>query len=378
VKKELSQLFQLTPVPDELEAQRRAWSVVREAYAEREPVRRPRRRLGPALAFALLAATIVAVAVSPVGSWLRDRVEGEQHARPALFGVPAAGRLLVLSERGPWVVQQDGSKRLLGRYENAAFSPRGLFLVVTSGRRVVAVEPDGDPRWSVTRPRPVAQARWAPSGFRVAYRTVDTLRVVDGDGTDDRLLARGVAPVAPAWRPDPAEQNVLAYADENGRVHVVDVDTRRELRRTKPGPPVRKLVWPQGWVRPLAVREGPVLDVAYSANFRALIRFDPTEERTSILVSGCPRGADCVPTERRVFTGAGRFEDLAWSPDGRWLLVTWPDADQFLFLRLEFPLRGQLALRKIVAVSGIRQEFDPGGAGHGDFPRVAGWCCVAP
>jgi hypothetical protein len=376
VKKELQQLFLAMPVPDELASQRRAWNVVRAAYAEREPVRRPRRRVAPALAFALVTAAVVAAVVTPVRGWISDRVEGEQNARPALFGIPAAGRLLVVSERGPWVVQRDGSKRLLGRYQGADFSPRGLFLVVTSGRRVTAVEPDGDPHWSVTRPQPVADARWAPSGFRVAYRAGDTLRVVDGNGTDDRLLAREVAHLAPAWRLDPAEKNVLAYADENGRVHVVDVDTRRELQLTKPGPPVRKLVWPPAWVRPVAVREKSVLDVAYSADFRAVTRFDPTEERTSIFVTGCPRGADCIPTERRVFTGAGRFEDLVWSPDGRWLLVTWPDADQFLFLRLEFPLRGQLALRKIVAVSGIRREFDPGGEGFGAFPRVAGWCCA--
>ena len=89
-----------------------------------------------------------------------------------------------------------GRKRRLGDYEEASWSPRGLFVVAASDRRVVALEPDGDVRWTVTRPRPVADARWAPSGFRIAYREGNTLRVVVGDGTNDHLLAR-----APPRRP---------------------------------------------------------------------------------------------------------------------------------------------------------------------------------
>ena len=55
-----------TPVPDELEAQRRAWAVVRAAYAERGPVPRRRRRLRLLVAVAA-AAALVAAALSPPG-----------------------------------------------------------------------------------------------------------------------------------------------------------------------------------------------------------------------------------------------------------------------------------------------------------------------
>ena len=41
--------------------------------------------------------------------------------------------------------------------------------------------------------------------------------------TGDRVLARGVAPVAPAWLPEDG-RTVLAYADMNGRIHVVEAD----------------------------------------------------------------------------------------------------------------------------------------------------------
>ena len=47
---------------------------------------------------------------------------------------PGAGRLLVASDTGVWVVQQDGSRRLLGEYREASWSPFGRFLVATQVR----------------------------------------------------------------------------------------------------------------------------------------------------------------------------------------------------------------------------------------------------
>ena len=68
-------------------------------------------------------------------------------------------------------------------------------------------------------------------------------------------------------------------------------------------------------------------------------------------------------TPRRLFRVTGRIGQIAWSPNGRWLLVTWPDADQFLFVRG----------RRIRAFSGIAHQF-----GGGAFPRIGGWCCTSP
>ena len=370
------------PVPNELEAQRRTWAVVKSAYAEREPVRRSR-RLRPLIALAVVAA-LVAAALSPpgraVGDWIRDRVAGTEETEPALVRLPAAGQLLVVSEGGPWLVRADGSKRLLGAYEDASFSPSARFVIATRGRRVVALEPDGDPRWSVTRPQPVADARWAASpGFRVAYRAGDTLRVVAGDGTGDRLLAENVAPVAPAWQPREGS-TVLAYADGAGLVHVVDADGE-ELWSADPGATPAKLVWssdgrillvvtnglrhqlyrqggrPAGVVRTPAAHT--VLDAEFAPGTRrvAYSAFD-AESRRGIVVLG----------EERLQRVEGRISDLTFSPDGRWLLAGWPEADQFLFLRLP-------GVGRIVAVDDVRREFDPGSPGIGEFPRISGWCC---
>ena len=72
---------------------------------------------------------------------------------------------------------------------------------------------------------------------------------------------------------------------------------------------------------------------------------------------------------RRLFSGPGHFTGLAFSPDGRWLLVAWHDADQWLFI----PLGGG----KVKAVGHILAQFAPGETGPTSFPRLDGWCCAA-
>jgi hypothetical protein len=64
---------------------------------------------------------------------------------------------------------------------------------------------------------------------------------------------------------------------------------------------------------------------------------------------------------RRVFAGAGRFNRIAWSPDGRWIVLSWASADQWLFIR-------SAAVRKVIPVSGITEAFGPAAV-------PAGWCC---
>jgi hypothetical protein len=69
---------------------------------------------------------------------------------------------------------------------------------------------------------------------------------------------------------------------------------------------------------------------------------------------------------RSLFSARGPLTGPTWSPDGRWLLVGWPAADQWLFIAAERPDR-------VVAFDRISEQFDPGGDGAARFPRVAGW-----
>src|SRR5262249_52310514 len=103
----------------EHEARERTWAVVSAALPERPPAApSPRRRLVPVVALAAVAA-VVAAALSSPGRALFHAIRttvGVQKAQPALFSLPADGRLLIASDGGVWVVQRDGSKRRLGAY----------------------------------------------------------------------------------------------------------------------------------------------------------------------------------------------------------------------------------------------------------------------
>ena len=149
--------------PHEREAEERAWQVVRAAYTQREPVTWPRRHWQPLVALAVTAA-IVAAALSPPGRSvvhsLRKAV-GVKQAEPALFSLPTRGQLLVSSRSGLWLVRADGSKRRLGHYRDAAFSPHGLFVAVTRDDLLAAVDPHGRVRWTLTRPGPVTRPAWS-------------------------------------------------------------------------------------------------------------------------------------------------------------------------------------------------------------------------
>jgi hypothetical protein len=72
-----------------------------------------------------------------------------------------------------------------------------------------------------------------------------------------------------------------------------------------------------------------------------------------------------------VLSGAG-IRQVLWAPDGRWLLASWPAADQWVFVRVGGGPR-------IAAASGIEQQFAGAStrAGARAFPRLEGWCCTA-
>src|SRR5947199_1856392 len=124
------------PIPGADSAEERSWAVVRGAFAERVPSPPARRRRVRLLAVPAVAAGVLAVAVSPAGPSLLHSVRaavGLRGAAPALVRLPADGRLLVDSAVGPWIVARDGSKRLLGRYTAATWSPHGLFEIAVRG-----------------------------------------------------------------------------------------------------------------------------------------------------------------------------------------------------------------------------------------------------
>jgi dipeptidyl aminopeptidase/acylaminoacyl peptidase len=384
----LRQVLRDAPVPDEREAEERARRLVRTAYAATTPRResRPlgRRGLQLAVAFGLIAA-LVSPAGATVRHWVSDAVEdGREPSRPALTSLPAPGALLVDSTRGPWVVREDGSKRLLGAYRQSTWSPRGLFVTATGAHQLVALDPGGEVRWTLARSGLVRDPAWSPDGYRIAYLNGSALRVVAADGTGDRELEPRVAPVTPAWRPSP--RHVVAFADAAGRVRAVDTDSGGSVFRTPSGLRPTRLAWSGDGARLLVVqrselrlldRSGDLLWRRPSPPGMEFITASPIPgaDRVAAIaaVSDVPSrsellllGPDTPPT--LLFSGPGRFSEVVSSPDGEWLLLAWRSADQWLFLDLA---RSQ----RVVAVSGISAQFNPGTTSPPSFPEIAGWCC---
>jgi hypothetical protein len=368
-------------IPDAHEASERAWRVVRSAFAEYEP-RPPARRSVGLLSWTAAAAVValVVVAVSPAGPALVRSVRsavGIQHAQPALVALPSAGRLLVDSSAGSWIVGSDGSKRLLGRYASSSWSPHGLFEIVARGHELAALDPKGNVRWSVERNGTVRDPRWSPDGYRVAYRSGDSLRVIAGDGTGDHLVAARVAAVPPAWRPGAV--HALTYVTATGAVWIADADSGATLARWRGVNRPLGLRWSADGkfllslgrntidlrtaslerARSLRLMRGEIVDAAWapSGDRYALLGYDAARGRSSATVQpihGRPR---------TVFVGTGRIDGVSWSPDRRWLLLAWRTADQWVFARTS-------GAQRIHAVASISAQFH-----SQSFPRLAGWCC---
>ena len=358
--------------PDEVGAERRAWTVVRAVYLEREaaPARRRRpRRAALAPALAVIAAVLV---LSPAGAKVGQIIThalGVRHAAPALASLPSSGRVLVSGAGGTWTAAADGSTRRLGAWSQASWSPHGLYVAVATGNRLAAVDPSGDVHWAITRPR-VSDPRWySPSGYRVAYRSGAALRVIAGDGTGDRLLAAGVAPVAPAWRPGQAlGPYELAYATDRHQLVVRDADTGRVVWSAWLGTGPRELMWSADGRRLVAVTAHSVR--TYTADGASVATLHVAAGDAALSPDGRSLALvlnrdQVVLDGRQLFAGAG-VRAVSWSPDGRWLLVDWPAADQWVFVRVAGSPR-------VAAVSRIAQQFSARGA----FPQLEGWCCTA-
>ncbi|HJS48894.1 MAG TPA: hypothetical protein VJ745_01110 [Gaiellaceae bacterium] len=362
-------------IRDEHDARERTWRVVESAFAGRHPVERashwPR-----VAAIAVALAALLAAALSPPGRAVLDEVRevvGVERTQPALFSLPAPGRLLVASDAGVWVVQQDGSKRLLGDYREASWSPFGRFVVGARENELAALEPNGDVRWTLARAG-VTSPRWAgtETDTRIAYVDRTGIRMVAGDGTGDRLVKAGARqPIA--WRPGAGF--VLAYTTSR-TVRVIDGETGRVLWQASRPPGQATVVEWSSDGRRLLVLSPQHLRV-YDSRGRIVDQEDPAEGWHDVDASFRPGSYEVgvarvhgsqstayVLSNRRLFNGMGVFRELGWAPTGGWILVTWQSADQWVFVRADGS--------RIQAVASISEQFRSRA-----FPRIEGWCCVS-
>jgi hypothetical protein len=368
VRRELERL----EVPGEHEARERAWTLVQAAYAGREPQPHERTFVRPFAVAAALAA-LAAAALSPPGRAVLDHVRvaiGVERSDQAILQLPTRGRLLVNATTGPWIVGENGSRRSLGPYDQASWSPQGLYVVASRGRELFALTPRGGVRWAHSLPGLVDFPRWAPSGFRIAYFSGGSLRVIAGDGEDDRMIAQRPHRVGASWRPGAG--HVLAYASRPGEVTVVNVDTRRRLWKVSAPRTIHQLAWAPDGSRLLVLFEGGYSlrgrggEAIDRGTFRRGVpqtaAFAPRGHRFALVV-GLPGRAEVRVGNRLVFAGAGAFNDVEWSPDGRWIIVSWGTANQWVFVR-------SAGVRRIAAISNVSQQFNAP-----VMPALGGWCC---
>jgi hypothetical protein len=335
---------------------------------------------------ALAAAALALIAaLSPPGDavadWVRTAVGLRPHAPaggvPAGERLPAAGRLLVSSGGSSWIVEASGKRRRLGAWTGASWSPHGRFVVAWRGSQVAALDRRGHVRWSLPVQAPVTNALWSPSGFRVAYRAHGDLRVVAGDGTGDRLVARGTfRPLA--WKP--GQEHVLAYLS-GAHVDIVDVDSGLRLARIRLPHVPHEFAWSAdgrrlyvNLHRSIAIYDarGRRTGRIWMPGRQEVTTFVPVRSGPLVAVARrVPRGSSEVALmgpgvrPRVLFAADGRFTRLRFSPSGRWLLVAWPLADQWVFLR-----PGATGARGVLAAPHVTRHI-----GSAGFPQVSGWCC---
>jgi len=259
-------------------------------------------------------------------------------------------------------VRDNGFKRRLGAFEDAQWSPHGLYTVATTPNHLVALDDDAHVRWSLTRAR-ASLPRWAGSrtDTRIAYLASSGLRVVGGDGRDDRLLDSTATQVAPAWVPGHGFD--LAYASGSGTIVRRDAVTGGVRWRRQADLLPLALEWSDDG-RLLAVTsatrvvvlgaDGRVIRTIGELGATAVTSaFRPHSHQLAVSIRLDARSelklvdVDRPGRARLLFAGPGSFRDVVWSPDGTTLLVDWPTANQWLFLRGS----------KVHAVGNIRAEF---------------------
>jgi hypothetical protein len=365
--------------PREPQAQLHAWPVIRSVYVDRSPVRsrRPWVRVSVVPVVVLITGILALTSAgAAVHRWIVQTI-GVPRAHPQLVSLPAPGSILVTGAGGTWTIAADGARHRLGSASQATWSPHGLYVAVAGSGQLSALTPTGATVWSIARAGVHAPRWFGPNGYRVAYLSGATLRVIAGDGTGDRALASDVGPVAPAWRTGHAY--TLAYVQRPATVVVRDADTGRVAWSRHLSAPPQRLTWSADGrrllvlnptsallfdatgrlVRILPARAGSLRAAALSPDGRQLALLDGRGVSVAAITgaSGSPRVVFTVPGARQ----------LAWSPDGRWILVSWPAADEWVFVHA-------VGSPRVIAMSRIAEQF---GGRHParSFPVLRGWCC---
>jgi hypothetical protein len=332
---DLGRRLRRTRAPGEEAAFRRAHplalAAVRAAPPRRRRGRRAIRALAPILAALLAGGLLLTSAGADVRTWISDAVTS--NAAPVRsVALPGGGRLLTAGRDGLFVRTSHGPRRIFGDVGEAAWSPRGLFVVATRGIELIAVSSRGQRRWSLHQRDAIRHPRWAPSGYQIAYLSGGGVFLVDGDGSNDARLATADG-AAPAWRPMRGHSQ-LAYA--SGRSVVLrDAIDRRVLFSTRVARRPLALSWSKDGQRLLVVERDRIqLLNQFGARLRTSHAprgtqnvtgtFAPTgRDWTLVRAQGASSRLMLVSGQDtlKVLELAGHVDGVTYSPSGRWLAL---------------------------------------------------------
>ena len=194
---------------------------------------------------------------------------------------------------------------------------------------------------------------------RIAYLDAGGLRVVAGDGTGDRLLDRDAARVPPAWEPGD-DCTRVAYVTAAATIVLRSATRGRVVWRAPIWRCPRSLEWSTDGRCSRSRRRSRIVVLDRHGHRRAArsrcssgtsrdATFEPRDApaRASSVALARPAArfklvdVDHPGHARLLFAGPGTFGDVVWSPDGRWLLVDWPTANQWVFLHGAQRARGR-------------------------------------
>ena len=221
-------------------------------------------------ALVVLAAALAAPATAQAATELT-------YSRPETFG----GGVFMLAS---------GKPRHLVNGSGAAWSPDGrrIAVVTGAGAALRVVDPDG--RYgAIVALGPVSSPDWSPDARKLVFERFGWIHVVDGDGTDERRIARGTSP---AW--SPGGRRIAFVSDRNGTDDVYAVRAAG------------------GGLQQLTSGAGNESDPAWSPNGKRLAFVaDETGTAEIGILEVASRKVSALTADRVMAASP------AWSPDGR-------------------------------------------------------------
>lgn len=196
------------------------------------PVAPARRGLRAAVLVFAAAAVLLGIAAGSLAAAGALHVSFGHKAKPRAAStqlmLPKGANGIAAIVDGRLSVVIKGGFRLQGQRATAvALSPHAWYIAAGIGDSLVAMAPDGRKAWSHPTGGIVEAIAWAPFGNRIAYVVRHghrlALRLIYGNGMNDKIVDRDVRAVKPAWR---ADSLALAYVGAGGKAIVYDLGHR--------------------------------------------------------------------------------------------------------------------------------------------------------